>query len=848
MRVSWLVPVLLMAISIPATAQVCPPAPGVEIPAGVLQNLQGRGGHDFQFKHAWIGKTRTIREARAQFVAERGFYQHDLIAAPDRPRLAVTGTFSIPVFCVKYSNTGADPFPTASLQTKLFDGPFAPQTLTEFYSEISYGDLDVTGHVYGWTSLPNTDAYYAGSDSCNGLCGSSRVSTLITQTLTANDGAVDFGQYDNDGPDGVPNSGDDDGYVDFVAFVQPEQGAECGVDGNIWSHRYALSGWTGSAYTTNDARSGGGSIKVDDYVIQPIYNCGGTTLIDIGVFCHEFGHAFGLPDLYDTDGGSQGVGHWCLMGSGNWHTPTQPAHMSAWSKDQLGWSDEIVVPAVPTPFDIGNVETGRTIYRLDTTQERWRRSTQCPLGGAYSMYCGLTAAEATNRNWANAGGYGNDWNTSVSRTFFYDGAGSVSLSYAYACQLESGYDFVRGEIAVGGTTVTFASYTGVGSGTANIDLTPYLSGPGAYTVRFRLTSDYAYSDEDGFYDTTCAPFVLDNISVTGGGENALATFEDREDGWAPDMSPPAEYYLVENRQPLGSDVNVWGGGGLAIWHVDSGDQTGGPDNDRPRGLALVQADGLDNLEDNDNRGDAGDPYPGSTDNQLFDAGSTPSSAGYDGPNQVSVELLAGNGDPIPAILQGGWPAPTVTTSTPGAANSGDVVQLQIDGSGFARVGSAQLVHDATTISSSAVQWLGKDRILATFDLTGAPGGAYDLVVYNPGDASTVRPAALDVTGPVTGVADGSVNRFALLPAFPNPFSRATALRFELPRASHVALEVFDVNGTRVRTLANGAMPAGAHRVDWDGRDERGSRVAPGAYFYRFTTPGFSDVRRVMLVR
>jgi hypothetical protein len=67
-------------------------------------------------------------------------------------------------------------------------------------------------------------------------------------------------------------------------------------------------------------------------------------MIHIGVFAHEFGHAFGLPDLYDTvpsNGASQGIGHWCLMASGSWggdgQSPERPTHMSAWAKSFLGW-------------------------------------------------------------------------------------------------------------------------------------------------------------------------------------------------------------------------------------------------------------------------------------------------------------------------------------------------------------------------------------------------------------------------------------------------------------------------------------------------------------------------------
>ena len=228
------------ALAPSARAQGVSPAPGVEMPPEVQQSMEGKG--KFQFKHAWIAKTEKIRANREQYINERGFYNRKLMQASQRPQYEVTGNFHIPIFCVKYSNTGADPFLTSTLQTKLFVSN-SPRTMTQFYNEISYGDLGVTGTVYGWTTLPQLGSYYTGPTTCNGLCGSAHIPQLINSTIAANDGAIDFGQYDNDGPDGIPNSGDDDGYVDFVSFVHPQNGAECGVNGHIWSHRFSLSGW-----------------------------------------------------------------------------------------------------------------------------------------------------------------------------------------------------------------------------------------------------------------------------------------------------------------------------------------------------------------------------------------------------------------------------------------------------------------------------------------------------------------------------------------------------------------------------------------------------------------------------
>jgi M6 family metalloprotease-like protein len=856
MRRAMLTLGVLVAFASSSTAQIVPPAPGVEIPPEVIQSINERGGRAFQFENAWLRKAEQAREAREAFIEARGFYQRDMLPAAERPQLSVSGNFSVPVFCVKYSNTGADPYPISTLQTRLFDGPFAPRTLSEFYAEISYGDLNMTGTVYGWTTLPNVESFYTGAGTCNGLCGSANVDDLILTTLGANDAAVDFGQYDNDGPDGLPNSGDDDGFVDFVAFVHPEQGAECGVNGNIWSHRYSLNFLAGAAYTTNDARSGGGLIQVNDYVIQPAYNCGGVAVIDIGVFCHEFGHAFGLPDLYDTNGGSQGVGHWCLMGSGNWNAPPDPAHMSAWSKDQLGWTDIVVVDSKPTNYDIDNVENNRAVYRLDVAHERWRRMTDCKIAGNYSMRCGLLAAEATARNWASGSGYGNGWDETVSREFSYNGAGSVALSYKYSYDLEPGYDYAYTNVTVGGTTTMLAVYNGTVAGTANIDLTPYLGGvPTTYTISVRVTSDPGWSDEDGLNATACGAFVLDDISVVGGGENYATDFETREDGWAPDMSPPNEFFLVENRQPLGSDVNIWGGGGLAIWHIErsvastgQAGNTGGSTNNRPRGVALEQADGLLNMEANLNRGDAGDPFPGSTNKTLFNGGTAPNSNGYGGASTVSVQLLTGNGDPISTTMSGGWPLPTVALWAPSTAASGAFVQVQIDGTGFARVGTAELVLGATTIPSTSVEWVGKDRILADFDLTGATNGFYDLVVFNPGGGCAVLPAAFEITGAPTGINQPAPSQFALRPNFPNPFNPSTTIRFDVAARGAVTLRVYDVSGALVRTLVNGEREAGAYAIGWDGRNDQGNPASSGVYFYRLTAGGFSDVRKMTLLK
>jgi immune inhibitor A len=90
-----------------------------------------------------------------------------------------------------------------------------------------------------------------------------------------------------------------------------------------------------------------------------------------------------------------------------------------------------------------------------------------------------------------------------------------------------------------------------------------------------------------------------------------------------------EYFLVENRQQAGFDASL-PGQGLLIWHIDEAisDNT----NESHYKVALMQADGLRHLETNANRGDAGDPFPGSTGSVSFTGSSTPDSKSYAGSN------------------------------------------------------------------------------------------------------------------------------------------------------------------------------------------------------------------------
>ena len=84
--------------------------------------------------------------------------------------------------------------------------------------------------------------------------------------------------------------------------------------------------------------------------------------------------------------------------------------------------------------------------------------------------------------------------------------------------------------------------------------------------------------------------------------------------------------------------------------------------------------------------------------------------------------------------------------------------------------------------------------------------------------------------------------------YPMPFTEEAGFTFAIEKASHVALDIFDVGGRYVTTMARGSFGAGTHVAAWDGRDRQGNLVSPGLYFVRCQALGGQQVRRVLLVR
>jgi len=231
-------------------------------------------------------------------------------------------------------------------------------SVKDFYIENSYGILDLQGEVTPvWVRLPNPYSYYT-----NGNYGfgswPQNAQGMARDAVLAADSLIDFSQYDLDG----------DGYVDAVIIIHAGPGAEATGDVNdIWSHA-----WYIPYPPTVDG------VQVYSYTTDP--ENGGC-----GVIAHEFGHRpLGLPDLYDTDYSSEGLGNWSLMAAGSWNmNQTKPAHLDAWCKYRLGFVtvdtvvsnlEKVLIPAVE---DTGlvfrlwtNGNTGNEYYLVENRQKK----------------------------------------------------------------------------------------------------------------------------------------------------------------------------------------------------------------------------------------------------------------------------------------------------------------------------------------------------------------------------------------------------------------------------------------------------------------------------------------------
>lgn len=289
-------------------------------------------------------------------LAPQGVSGPQLIAPP-------TATANVAVVLVNFSDRTTTYGP-ASFNSLLFGN--GNYSMSDYYKEVSYNNFSISpgpGSLAQWYLASQTHNYYGTNDFYNVLF-------VMEAAQLADAAGFDFNAYDADG----------DCKVDVLAVVHQGPGQEAtGNSYDIWSHRFSLTdaaaacayyacGLTLGPITTNSVCTANPvqHVDVDDYIIMPEKY--GTGISTMGVFAHEYGHSFGLPDLYDTDYSSEGVGVWSLMAAGSWNKVTRPgdrpAHMDAWSKYALGWVTPIQVAGALSNESISSAATDADVYQL----------------------------------------------------------------------------------------------------------------------------------------------------------------------------------------------------------------------------------------------------------------------------------------------------------------------------------------------------------------------------------------------------------------------------------------------------------------------------------------------------
>jgi len=245
------------------------------------------------------------------------------------PPLGHSGAYKVLIICIEFSDSG-NTYTTTSFDNMAF-GPWATGSINDYYTEISYGNLTLSGNVYGWYTAGQSRDYYGNGQKGWGTYPRNAAKLVEEAVDAAQLGGCDFSLYDNDG----------DGEVESMFIVHSHEGCETSLNTNdIQSHKSSITLMGGTARNYD-------GVTIDTYVCVPeLQSKSPLKHVEIGVYCHEYGHALGLPDLYDagrwcTGTTGWGIGAWGLMGFGGWGgdvvSPDSPTHMCGWSKMKMGW-------------------------------------------------------------------------------------------------------------------------------------------------------------------------------------------------------------------------------------------------------------------------------------------------------------------------------------------------------------------------------------------------------------------------------------------------------------------------------------------------------------------------------
>jgi len=156
------------------------------------------------------------------------------------------------------------------------------------------------------------------------------------------------------------------------------------------------------------------------------------------------------------------------------------------------------------------------------------------------------------------------------------------------------------------------------------------------------------------------------------------------------------------------------------------------------------------------------------------------------------------------------------------------------------MGSAQRLSNGNTL----IGWGSATTTLT--EVNSAGNVVYELTLPSP--QMSYR-AYRDEWGEFTPVfEENNTNTFSLKQNYPNPFNPSTSIRYSLKKSSNVILKVYDISGKEIATLANGFKNAGEYTVSFPGGNITQGQIPSGVYFYRLSADGFTEVKKMILIK
>jgi hypothetical protein len=149
---------------------------------------------------------------------------------------------------------------------------------------------------------------------------------------------------------------------------------------------------------------------------------------------------------------------------------------------------------------------------------------------------------------------------------------------------------------------------------------------------------------------------------------------------------------------------------------------------------------------------------------------------------------------------------------------------------------------STAISEHPPVWSDKGYLPAVIEIPGQSDVGVAWVGLD-GTDKKVYWDRFDFISSVNNNISGIPNEFELSQNYPNPFNPVTKINFSIPKDGFVSLKVFDMLGREVATLVNGKISTGSYSIDFNG-----GRFPSGTYFYKLESEGFSDVKKMILIK